>query len=116
MFLLAKEHLNLGNTREAADYIEKGLQVSSEQNNIEYYHHLSILKAKLHHKPIEEYEKVVVDGIHYFQKEELWHFVQNYADELANKYYDEGNHRKVSEYFRVGYKAKIEIEKRGTLK
>ncbi|WP_144529572.1 Rap family tetratricopeptide repeat protein [Bacillus mobilis] len=116
MYLLAKEHMKLGNTNEATEYIEKGLQISDAQNNREYYHHLSILKAKIEHSPIEEYEKFIVEGIHFLQKEDLWHFVQKYADDLANKFYDEGNHSKVSEYFRVGYKAKIEMEKRSALK
>lgn len=116
MYLLAKEHEKLGNVNEAANYIDKGLQISNAQNNKEYYHHLTILNARLQHTTIDEYEKIIVEGIHYLQEENLWHFVEIYADELANKYYDEGNHSKVSEYFRVGYKAKIEMEKRSALK
>ncbi|MFB5094226.1 tetratricopeptide repeat protein [Bacillus cereus] len=116
MYLLAKEHEKLSNINAAAEYIDKGLQISNAQNNKEYYHHLSILDARLQRIPIDEYEKIVVDGIHYLQEENLWHFVEIYADELANKYYDEGNHLKVSQYFRVGYKAKSEMEKRSALK
>ncbi|MDO6632217.1 hypothetical protein [Bacillus thuringiensis] len=116
MYLLAKEHEKLGNVNESANYIDKGLQISNAQNNNEYYYHLSILDTRLQRIPINEYEKIVVDGIHYLQEENLWHFVEIYADELANKYYDEGNHLKVSQYFRVGYKAKIETEKRSALK
>ncbi|MES5957403.1 tetratricopeptide repeat protein [Bacillus fungorum] len=115
MYLLAKEHEKLGNVNEAADYIDKGVQISNAQNNKEYYH-LSILNARFQHTPIDEYEKIIVEGIHYLQEENLWHFVEIYADGLANKYYDEGNHLKVSQYFRVGYKAKIEMEKRSALK
>ncbi|PIE94398.1 tetratricopeptide repeat protein [Bacillus fungorum] len=116
MFLLAKEYAQLNKESTALTYIEKGLELCREQGNKEYVHHLSILNARVRQRKIEEFDCVVRSGIRYFEEEELWHFVQKYAEEMANKYYYEGNHLKVSEYFHIGYHAKQEMEKRGALK
>lgn len=110
MFLLAREYFKLGNTDHAQTYIQNGLKVCDK----EYFHHFNILKEKVDQPPIDQLEEVVDTALQYFMKENQWKYVNDYAEELANRFYDINNDKKSSKYFQIGYNAR-QIIKKGVL-
>jgi len=116
MYLLAREYIRLDMNDKAVEYIEKGIALCEEKNNEEYTHHLAILKVKVDSLGLEILEETICSGINYFKQENLWQYVQEYAEELAICFCEEGMDNQVSKYFRIAYEAKQEITKRGALK
>ncbi|MDA2480195.1 tetratricopeptide repeat protein [Bacillus cereus group sp. Bce025] len=109
MFLLAREHFKLGHNHNANEYIENGYKIS----DLCYRHHFQILKAVHNYAPQEELEKVVMEGISYFEKEELYDWVKEYAYLLGNIFYGSENHEKASKYLHIALDAdKKSIERR----
>lgn len=109
IYLLAREHFKLNNTQEVIQYIEEGLKYC----NKEYEYHLSILKAKNESLPIAKLEKIVLPAIEYFKEQELWEYIQKYAEELAVKWFSTEDTVKSSKYFNMSYEAKIVLQKKG---
>ncbi|MEJ3741661.1 hypothetical protein WDY45_28690, partial [Bacillus tropicus] len=109
MFLLAREHFKLGKHTIANEYIEQGYKLS----DVGYRHHFEILRA-LHNKaPLEEFEKLVIEGISYFEAEELYEWVKEYASLLVDQFYNSKNHEKASKYLHIALDAdKISKERR----
>ena len=105
MFLLAREHLKIGKKEEVTTFIEKGLKAC----NKEYIHHFNILKSMNEESPLEQLEEITKDAIEYFKNEDLWHYVKNYAKELAIRLFDKNNYKKSSEYFILSYKAEEKL-------
>ncbi|MBR9672747.1 hypothetical protein CWB34_14295 [Bacillus cereus] len=109
MFLLAREHFKLGYSHIANEYIEDGYKIS----DLCYRHHFRILKAVHNYVPQEELENVVIEGISYFEKEELYDWVKEYASLLGEIFYGSENHRKASKYLHIALDAdKKSIERR----
>ena len=102
MFLLAREHFKLGNIKDAQAYIQKGLKVC----DTEYMHHFTILKRMVDQSPIEQLEEVIDKALQYFKKENLWKYVKDYAEELANQFFAMNNNKKSSKFFRICYDAR----------
>ncbi|MDQ0177163.1 response regulator aspartate phosphatase [Bacillus chungangensis] len=109
-FLLAREHYKLENKKEAQAYIEKGLV----DCNLEYKHHFTILKTMIDQSSIEQLEHVIDKAIQYFKKVNLWIYVEDYAEDLAIRLFDQNHHKKSNEYFRVSCEAR-NILKKGVL-
>lgn len=109
MFLLAREHFKLGKHTIANEYIEQGYKLS----DVGYRHHFEILRA-LHNKvPLEEFEKLVIEGISYFEAEKLYEWVKEYASLLGDQFYNSKNHEKASKYLHIALDAdKISKERR----
>ncbi|MFY0126257.1 tetratricopeptide repeat protein [Bacillus cytotoxicus] len=112
MFLLAREHLKLGKSEIAKTYIEKGLKASTK----EYYYHFSILQNMYSEHSLEKVESVVNEGVSYFKQQSLWGYVQEYAEALAVKLYNEKEEMKSNQYFYMSYEAKKILEEKGALK
>ncbi|EJV74111.1 response regulator aspartate phosphatase [Bacillus cereus] len=116
IFLEAKEHYKLGEQSAASQLIDKGLQICRGINNKEYTHHFSILNSLNKNIPLEELEKIIQEGIVYFEKEELWDYVVEYAELFATICRKLENHKKVSDYFHVCYQARRKSIEKGALK
>ncbi len=116
IFLQAKEHYKLGEQSTASQLIDKGLQICREIHNEEYTHHFSILKKLNENIPLEELEKIIQEGILYFEEEELWEYVVEYAELFATKCRQLENHQKVSDYFHICYQARQKSIAKGVLK
>ena len=116
IFLQAREHHKLGEINIAGELLTKGLNICTELNNEEYIHHLTILKALNNNVPTEELEKIILEGINYFDKESLYNYTQEYTEKLAVKFYGENNHVKASEYFYTALQAKEKTFEKGALK
>ncbi|PEP59970.1 MULTISPECIES: response regulator aspartate phosphatase [Bacillus] len=116
IFLQAREHHKLGEINIASELIEKGLIICTEIGNTEYTHHFTILKALNNNAPAEELEKIILEGITYFDKETLYNYTQEYAEKLATKFFKESNHIKASQYFNKGLEAREKTFEKGALK
>ncbi len=65
---------------------------------------------------MEELEKIIQEGILYFEQEELWEYVVECAELFATKYRELENHQKVSDYFHICYQARRKSIEKGVLK
>lgn len=73
-----------------------------------------ILKSMNDNLAASEFENIVLKGIEYFNREELYENIEKYEESLALKYYEEGNTLKASEYFHSSSQArKKAIERKG---
>ncbi|WP_242310385.1 hypothetical protein [Bacillus cereus group sp. BfR-BA-01331] len=116
IFLQAREHSKLGETNIAEEFITKGLKLCTELNNEEYILHFKILKSLNNNDSTEDLEKIIIEGITYFDKESLYNYTQEYSEKFAVKLYDENNHVKASEYFHKALQAKEKTFEKGALK
>ncbi len=116
IFLQAREHHKLGEINVAEELLIKGLNICTELNNEEYIHHFTILKALNNNTTAEGLEKIIFEGITYFDKESLYNYTQEYTEKLAVKFYSENDHVKASEYFHTALQAKEKTFEKGALK
>lgn len=109
MFLLAREYYKLGDNFLAANLIDQGYNLTTLK---EYKCHFAILRELNREAKVEELEKVIMMGIHYFKKENLWGHVKTYASILGNKFYDLKNYEQASRYLHMALDAdKKDLEK-----
>ena len=78
--------------------------------------HFKILESLNNNESTEDLEKIILEGIAYFDKESLYNYTQEYLEKLAVKLYDENNHMKASEYFHKALQAKEKTFEKGALK
>ncbi|HDX9695205.1 hypothetical protein [Bacillus thuringiensis] len=116
LYLQADENLKLGETAVASQLIEKGLNICNELANKEYQYRFKILEKLNNTSNTTELEAVVLAGVSYFKKEELWDCIEEYAERLANKFYAEEHHAKASKYFYMSNEAKKKLLAKGALK
>ncbi|EEM06216.1 response regulator aspartate phosphatase [Bacillus pseudomycoides] len=116
LFVEAREQFKLGQTEIALELIEKGLTICKQLENNEYQYRLIILKSMVQNIPAQELEKVVLAGMDYFKREQLWEYVQEYTEVVAVQYHNEGNFEQGSKYFYLSYEAKKEVHKKEALK
>lgn len=115
-YLLAREYFKIGDTETADRFLREGLNICRETNNEEYLHHLTILDKLNHAANEEELESAVKEGMAYFNKEGLFGFVQDYAEQLAAYFHEKGKYDKSSHYFYLAHEAKQKLLEKGALK
>ncbi|MEK4504205.1 Rap family tetratricopeptide repeat protein [Bacillus sp. FSL R12-0069] len=116
MFIEATEHYKLDNTITASILIKKGLNICTKLENTEYIYRFKILEAMNNKVSAEYLEKVILAGMDYFKREDLWEYVQQYSEILAVKFHREENLTKGSTYFYLSFEAKEYILKKEVLK
>ncbi|EOO11278.1 Rap family tetratricopeptide repeat protein [Bacillus cereus] len=116
IFIEAREYLKLGQHDTSATLIAKGRQLCVELGNEEYCHHFEILNALNGNVFAEEFEGIVLAGVSYFEKEELYEYIQEYAEQLATRFYQENNDSKASKYFYLSSQARKKSFDKGALK
>ncbi|PEV64063.1 MULTISPECIES: Rap family tetratricopeptide repeat protein [Bacillus cereus group] len=116
IFIEAKEHYKLGEYDTTATLIAKGHQLCTELGNKEYCHHFEILNALNGNVLAEELEGIVLAGVSYFEKEELYEYIQEYEEQLAVRFYKESNDSKASKYFYSSTQARKKSLDKGALK
>ncbi|PFJ09155.1 hypothetical protein COD67_19600 [Bacillus cereus] len=116
ILLLGCEYFKLGETEKAAELAEQGTNICNELDDEVYNHHFAILREMNHNISTEKIEKVVLEGIAYFDKEQLYEYTQEYAEKLALRFYEEENHLKASKYFHLYHQAKQKTFEKGVLK
>ncbi|ENQ3107244.1 hypothetical protein ACEOWJ_003320 [Bacillus cereus] len=116
LFVLARSYYNLGDTHTAKQYIGQGIESAIQSGNEEYEHRFAILNELTEEVPRIKLEKIITDGISYFEKEEMWDCVKEYAEILALQFYENNEHVKASKYFYISNKADKKHLKKGALK
>lgn len=112
----ACEHAKLNNKNKALELLEKGLKISNELKIEEYQHRFKILLAINNEIPGEKLERIILAGMIYFEKENLYEYIAEYNEILAIKFYHEDNHSKASKYFYLSSKARKKSHNKGALK
>ncbi|HDR4909232.1 TPA: aspartate phosphatase [Bacillus cereus] len=112
VFLLAREHFKLNEIEKAQEFLIQGFELA----DVEYTHHLRILRAQYDENYKQNLETTITDGLNYFESQKLYGFIEEYAGILAKKLYQEGNHEKASQYFNISYDAKELLQKGSALK
>ncbi|WJE55656.1 tetratricopeptide repeat protein (plasmid) [Bacillus cereus] len=115
MFLQAREHYKSGEHNKADILIEKGLAACTKIENREYVHRFNILKEMNNGSDSLTLESVVLEGISYFEVENLTRCVQEYTEILATMFYKEKNEKKASKYFHMSNEARKKYEEKGAL-
>ncbi|MGR9594411.1 response regulator aspartate phosphatase [Bacillus thuringiensis] len=115
ILLLAREYHKLGKKGKASELVNKGMEICSENDEL-YKHHFNILNEMNLNISTENIEKVILEGITYFDKEELYEYTREYTEKLALCFYKEGNPVKASEYFHMQHQAKEKKNEKGALK
>ncbi|MBO1624212.1 response regulator aspartate phosphatase [Bacillus arachidis] len=114
IYLQADENLKIDEYEKSEGLIEKGLYICNQLKNQEYQHRFMILKEM--NTNTDSLEKVVLAGISYFEKEELFDCIEEYTGRLADKFYNESNHEKASKYYRMSKETREKQLKKGALK
>lgn len=108
IYLIAKEYHLLSDKTNSLKWINKGLD-NPHIKGREYHYQLKILEFTIEHD--NRYEGLLrKEAIPYFKKIKKWDLVTNYAEELANHYYDIGQYKKASKYYRLANNARKEIQ------
>lgn len=115
MFLQAREHYKLGERNKANTLIKKGLAACTKIENKEYVHRFNILKEMNTGSDSLTLESTVLEGISYFEAENLTRCVQEYTEILATMFYKEENDKKASKYFYMSNEARKKYEEKGAL-
>ncbi|EIT83888.1 tetratricopeptide domain-containing protein [Fictibacillus macauensis ZFHKF-1] len=110
-YLLALSHYKMGDKEYAEQLIDEGLIHCSQNSSDEYKHHLLLLR--MFRSKISE--STLLEALQYFEKEELWAFIQQYAEEAAI-YYLKTDKERSCHYFEIAYDAKQKIIEKGALK
>ncbi|MGE6553002.1 Rap family tetratricopeptide repeat protein [Bacillus mycoides] len=116
LFLKAREHYKLDQLDIAKDLADTGYNICIELGNTEYIHLFSILRCLVSNENGDELEKVIVEGISYFENELLYEYIEESQEYLAVKFYEEDNHIKSSQYFYLASKTRQKIKERKSLK
>ncbi|PEG01274.1 aspartate phosphatase [Bacillus cereus] len=112
VFLLAREHFKINEIEQAQEFLTQGFELA----DVEYTHHLRILRAQYDENYKQNLETTIADGLDYFESQKLYGFMEEYSGILAKKLYQEGNHEKASQYFNISYDAKELLQKGSALK
>ncbi|KAA6468949.1 aspartate phosphatase [Bacillus cereus] len=112
IFLLAREHFKINEIEQAQEFLTQGFELA----DVEYTHHLRILRAQYDENYKQNLETTIADGLDYFESQKLYGFMEEYSGILAKKLYQEGNHEKASQYFNISYDAKELLQKGSALK
>ncbi|MFI8709929.1 tetratricopeptide repeat protein [Bacillus sp. NPDC077411] len=116
ILLLGREYFKLGETEKAAELARQGSIICNTLDDKVYKHHFAILCEMNHNSSTEKIEEVILEGIAYFDKEQLYEYTQEYAEKLALRFYEEDNHLKASKYFHLYHQAKQKTFEKGALK
>ncbi|PEB90746.1 hypothetical protein COM03_06460 [Bacillus wiedmannii] len=116
LFVLARAYYKLEGVETAKAYIKQGIKYTNESGNAEYKHRFAVLNELITELPRIKLEKVVSDAISYFEKEDMWDCVKEYAEILALQFYEANNHVKASKYFYISNNADKKHLRKGALK
>ncbi|OEF99323.1 hypothetical protein BHF71_01660 [Vulcanibacillus modesticaldus] len=112
IYYIIQEYFTIGKIDKVNEWIEKGLELTNENNK--YYVKINVLKSILSlskkdndkkeaHKYIEE------KAIPYFIKKQFWREVSEYAEKLADYYNSDGHYKKSSQYYKLANDARKKI-------
>lgn len=115
ILLLAREYHKLGEKGKVSELVNQGMGICGENDEL-YKHHFNILNEMNLNISTENIEKVILEGITYFDKEELYEYTREYTEKLGILFYKAGDHIKSSEYFYLQNQARQKKIEKGALK
>lgn len=116
LYLEAKERYKLNEIDKAAEIADKGYRICYELGNVQYMQHFATLKAFMRNVEAERIESTIIEGLSYFNVEELFDYAAEIAEELAVRFHKEDNAVKASKYFYIAHEARKNAFIKGALK
>ncbi|CAM4407562.1 Tetratricopeptide repeat protein [Bacillus manliponensis] len=116
LYVKAREHYKRQEHETAAELIEKGLKICNESQIEGYQHHFLILKSLNENVDVNALEDTILKGIEYFEREELFDYIQEYQEKLAIRCYEENLSEKASKYFYLSSKVREKLFNKEALK
>ncbi|MGM0807242.1 MAG: helix-turn-helix domain-containing protein [Bacillota bacterium] len=108
IYLLASEYFELGNTKQSKILITKGLTKVTEVDEV--YYHLRILEYKVNVSDDSELQVFLSkSAIPFFEKKGILEYEALYSELLADIYFDQGQYKKSSLYYRIANNARKNI-------
>ncbi|MED1862578.1 helix-turn-helix transcriptional regulator [Fictibacillus nanhaiensis] len=115
IYLAAKEYFNIGDFTKSLEWINKGYEIIKNDDfvNNEYFYHLKILEFQIQYanqntsKELEEF--LSKEAIPYFDKLNTTEYLAANAELLADLYFDQGQYKKASHYYRISNNARKHI-------
>lgn len=109
IFLLSQEYFFLNDFRQAQEWIEKGLSYLNGEKN-QFYYHLNILKYRIEKPNSPEFDSFMSkEAIPFFEKSSVWEFISNYSELLADSFFEQGQYKKASQYYRIANNSRKNI-------
>ena len=82
LFLLAREHFKINKIEQAQGFLNQGFELA----DVEYTHHLRILRAQYDENYKQNLETTIADGLDYFESQKLYGFMEEYSGILAKNF------------------------------
>ncbi|MED1471253.1 helix-turn-helix domain-containing protein [Bacillus salipaludis] len=108
-YLVAKEYMNLGNKQEARVWCAQALSKLKTVPIDEYHYHIHLQNLEIEQVENSQYEELLLEAIHYFEQMQLYHYVTECSEKLANYYFKDTKYKKASEYYRLANDARKKI-------
>jgi len=106
IYLLSKEYMKLEQFGAAMEWCDKGLSLLDTFPYREYHFHFHLQYMEIRNLENEQYEETLREAIDFFEKEQLNQYVVEYAEKLANYYFQNTKYKKASELYRLANKAR----------
>ena len=105
-YLLALEYYKLKQMNQCLTHIDEGFPLSKNMIDKEYYFSFLVLRHKATNQKDRNYELLIKNEvIPYFTKIQRWDQVAEFAEELAEHYYDLKAYKKASEMYKISIDA-----------
>ncbi|WP_085524336.1 tetratricopeptide repeat protein [Tuberibacillus sp. Marseille-P3662] len=113
-YLLAREHFKLEDDQKANDYIDEGIKWCKAFGEIEYKVHFQLLKETFN--PTHQFEKIFKNGVNYFIDNQMWNYIKEYAETLADFYRKQDLFEPATKYYHIAVQAQCKNTKEACLK
>jgi transcriptional regulator with XRE-family HTH domain len=102
LYCIAKDFYRLKDLKASHEWLEKGNEIASLGDLVEFKMHFQVLKYQLSNDITSELEEFLRDEvIPYFEKKKMWNVVAEYAETLASYYSNHFKYKSSSHYFSV---------------
>ncbi|TLS38483.1 helix-turn-helix transcriptional regulator [Pseudalkalibacillus caeni] len=110
IYMIAKEYGQQDAYEKAQKWLKEGLRFATEKEVLDYIFHLKIYKHQLENNINDEFEELLkTEAIPYFSQKQMWSFVTNYGEVLADYYNDLSKHKNASYYYRLANDARKKL-------
>ncbi|MDR7074911.1 helix-turn-helix domain-containing protein [Fictibacillus barbaricus] len=100
IMLIAREYFLANDKNNAKIWLNKGLNIIGKNAPDDQYYHFMILEQRIDGN-IEKLEEILSKAaIPYFEKVNIWEYVAEFSEMLADIYFDQSLYKKSSQYYR----------------
>ena len=111
LYPLSKEYFQVGEIEKGKQTLANGLEICQSNGIDEYKHHFAILEAR--YILNDSLKRQLINGIVYFQDRQMWSYVEEYANELADMMFNEGDYKEAANFYRIASAARNKNSIRG---